>query len=714
MEILPPLLSPDWYRVAHMRPRLRAGVRVSRQTVRGETWYVLSDPISGRHHRFNDIAYGLIGSCDGRSSLDAIWSARVNVHGDQAPSQAEAIRVVAQAFAAHLFVGDVAPDALAIVKAQQREQGRRRRQQINPLALRVPLWDPDRFLSEHVDKVAWLFSRAAAWVIGSVVLLGAVMLMLNAEALGAYAQRELGTGRMWLTMWLAYPVLKGLHEMAHAFAVKVHDGDVHQVGITLLMLTPMPYVDASASVAFADKHKRIAVAGAGIVVEALLAALACAVWLVLEAGVLKDLAFAVVFVGVVSTLLVNGNPLMRFDGYHVLCDAAELPNLALRSSGYWQYLIKRHGFGLARVRHPSRAPGERRWLLAYAPLAWCFRAAMLGVLTALAAQWHAALGFGVLMVGLWTLALQPAWAALRWIFTSPELRGARARAGLTSLASAALLGALAVGLPLPQRTHAPGVVWLPDDAVARLGTDGFLEEFFVADGQQVAAGAPIARLRNEPLQVELARVQAQLERQQVERALQFEQDARRASDADDALLRLDAERARLAERVAGLTVRAGVAGRVVMDAEKVRLGQYLAQGEVIAQVLPSGAPMVRVLVRNEDIALVRERPGEISVELADAPGAMLASLSSAVPQASVHLPTRALGEASGGNIALDVSDPSGRTAREPHFQLDLKLQGTTEARVGVRARVTFRHGEASAAELATRFLRQSLLRHFER
>jgi putative peptide zinc metalloprotease protein len=177
-----PLLSPDWYRIAHMRPRLRSGVRVSRQTVRGEAWYVLSDPISGRHHRFNDIAYGLIGSCDGSASIDEIWSARVTAQGDDVPAQAEAIRVFAQAFAANLFVGDIAPDALAIVRAQQRAQGLRRRAQLNPLALRVPLWDPDRFLDAHVRKVAWLFSFAARVVVGLLMALGALLLLLNAAA----------------------------------------------------------------------------------------------------------------------------------------------------------------------------------------------------------------------------------------------------------------------------------------------------------------------------------------------------------------------------------------------------------------------------------------------------------------------------------------------------------------------------------------------------
>lgn len=708
-----PLLSPDWYRIAHMRPRLRSGVRVSRQTVRGEAWYVLSDPVSGRHHRFNDIAYGLIGACNGGASIDEIWSARVTAQGDDAASQAEAIRVFAQAFAANLFVGDIAPDALAIVRAQQRSQGLRRRAQLNPLALRVPLWDPDRFLDAHVGKVAWLFSLSARVVVGLLIALGALLLLLHADAVTGFAQRELGSGRMLLTLWLVYPVLKGLHEMAHAFACKVHGGEVHEVGITLLMLTPVPYVDASASAAFADKRRRIDVAAAGIVVEALLASLALMLWLLLEPGLLQHIAFAVVFVGALSTLLVNGNPLLRFDGYYVLCDAAELPNLAARSKRYWAYLAQRYGLRIAAAPHPGSARGERPWLLAYAPLAWLLRVVLLTLLAVLAAQWHAGLGLAVLALGLWACLLKPAWAMLRWVVAAPELRGGeRPRAVFAALAGAALVAGLAWGLPLPQRTYAPGVVWLPDDAIARLASDGFVEQFYVQDGKRVEAGTPIARLSNEPLQLELAQLRLAIERQQVERALQFAVDARRAADADDELRRLTAEHERLAQRVEALTVKAGLAGRVVIDSERVRIGQYLPQGEVIAQVLPAGAPMVRALVRNEDIALVRERPGLIEVQLAHADGVRHALLDNVVPQASTQLPTRSLGEAAGGSIALDASDPSGRTAREPHFQFDVKLQGNGDARIGARALVTFRHGEASAAELVGRFLRQSFLRHF--
>lgn len=710
-----PLLSPDWYRIAHMRPRLRAGVRVSRQQVRGETWFVLSDPVSGRHHRFNDIAYGLIGRCDGQASLDEIWANRVDAEGDNAPSQAETIRVFVQAFGANLFVGDVTPDAAAIVRAHGKLEDKRRRAALNPLSFKVPLWDPDAFLSEHVHRVAWLFSRPAAIVGGLLITLGALLLALNAEAVSAFAQRELGSGRMLLMMWLAYPVCKALHELAHAFAVKVYGGDVHEIGASLLLLTPLPYVDASASVAFSDKRRRVVVAAAGIVVEALLASIALVLWLLLEPGLARDLAFAVVVVGALSTIVVNGNPLLRFDGYHVLCDALELPNLAQRSLQYWHYLLKRRLLGLRHVYFGSRAAGERPWLIAYAPLSWAYRSALLVLLALMVANWNGTLGLFALACAAWLVLGKPAWSTLRWVSQSAELNGARGRAALLTGVSALVLGGLAFGVPLPQRSHAPGVVWLPDDAQLRLASDGFVESFRVEDGDAVQAGSLIAVLHNPILHAELAQVEAELRRRQVERALRFENDAQGALAAEDEIAKLNAQRDRLVQRIDGLAVRAGVAGRVVIDPRHVVVGQYVRQGELLGHVLPGAPPLVRALVRNEDIALVRERPGRISVAFAQADLAPAhATLDGAVPQATTHLPTPALGDLAGGSAALDSSDVSGKTARAPHFQFDLRLTADTPAHIGTRVLVTFLHGEASAAELVARFVRQSFLRFFER
>jgi len=709
------LLSPHWYRVAYLKPRLRTGVRISRQQVRGQTWYVLTDPVSGRHHRFNGLAYALIAGCDGQLTIDDLWAQRVDAEVDDAPTQAQAIEVFAQAFSANLLGGDVAPDAGGVMKAQGKRRAQRRRAALNPLAFKLPLWDPDRFLDAQVHRFAWCFGAGARWFFCALLALGALLLAWNFADLSRAAATQLGHGRMLILLWIAYPIVKALHEMSHAFAVKAFGGEVHELGVTMLMLTPVPYVDASASIAFEDKGQRAAVGAAGIVAELLLAALALALWLLLEPGLLRDAAFAVAFIGGVSTLMINGNPLLRFDGYHVLCDCMELPNLAQRSQRLWQALAKRIALGRAPEAAENARGSERAWLIAYSPASWLYRGVLTLALALAVADWNAWLGLALLALSAWWMLAGPIVAALRWLFASGEVHGQRFRAmalGSSALAACALL---AFALPLPHRTLAPAVVWLPDEALVRPQVDGFIEQLLVRDGQQVQAGAPLMRLANEPLRLSLQRVQAELQQQQVEHFAAVDSDALRAGMAADRVAALTAEQVRLAERVAALDVRAATSGRVAIDARRLVVGQYVQQGQIAAHVLPPGAPLVRAAVANEDIALVRSRPGQIDVALAHAGGdTVAAQWLRSVPRASTELITPALGERAGGPIALDPSDREGRHAQEPRFEVELRLPEGVTAHVGARAWVRFRHGEATLAELATQFVRRSFLRHFKR
>lgn len=709
------LLSPHWYRVAYLKPRLRSGVRISRQQVRGQTWYVLTDPVSGRHHRFNGLAYALIAGCDGQLTIDDIWARRVDADGDDAPTQAQAIEVFAQAFGANLLAGDVAPDAGGVMKAQGKRRAQRRRGALNPLAFKLPLWDPDRFLDAQVHRLRWCFGATARWLLLALLTVAGLLLAANFGELSRATATQLGHGRMLILLWIAYPIVKALHELAHAFAVKAYGGEVHEMGVTLLLLTPVPYVDASASIAFEDKRKRVVVGAAGIAAELLLASAALVLWLLLEPGLPRDAALAVLFIGGVSTLLINGNPLLRFDGYHVLCDALELPNLAQRSQRVWQALGKRLALGRAPDSAENVRGSERAWLIAYAPASWLCRGLLTLGLALAVADWNAWLGLALLGLAAWWMGAGPLLAALRWLFASGEVYGRRLRAAALGSSALAACLLLAFVMPLPHLTRAPAVVWLPDEALVRPQVDGFIVQLLVHDGQQVNAGTPLLSLANEPLRLQLQRVQAELQQQQVEHFAAVDGDALRAGMAADRVAALTAERDRVAERVAALEVRAATSGRVAVDTRRLVVGQHLQQGQVAAHVLPPGAALVRALVANEDIALVREQPGRIEVALAHAGGDTApAQWLRSVPRASTELTTPALGERAGGPIALDPSDREGKQALEPRFEVELRLPEGVTAHVGARAWVSFRHGEATPAELATQFLRRSFLRHFKR
>lgn len=705
-----PLLSPNWYRVSGLRPRLRAGVTVARHKVRGETWVVLTDPVSGQHHRFDTPAWALLAGCDGRRTLDEIWAARCDA--DIAPTQEEALRIVGQAFSANLLLGDVPPEASAVMRARRRERAQRRKGGINPLAFRVPLWDPDAFLGRHVRACAWLFSRGTFAVLVCVVMAALLLLAVRGAEFATHAAQLAGSTRFWLLGWLVYPLLKALHELAHAFAVKRHGGEVHAIGVTLLLLVPVPYVDASAAVAFADKRKRAVVAAAGIAVELALAAIALVLWALLEPGWARDIAVAVVLIGGVSTLLVNGNPLLRFDGYHVATDLLELPNLATRSALWWRTLLRR-AHGAAAAQPLQAAPGERGWLIAYAPLSLAMQALLMGAAVVVLARWSGHAAAAVALIALWLMVLGPLLRGLWWVLQSPELHGSRARALGTALAATAAVMTLLTAAPLPSRSHAPGLVWLPDDAFVRTRSEGFVEAIEARDGVRVEAGAVIARLSDDSLGARLQGVRSELERERIEFALRFGSDALASMQAADRIARLEAESRELQQRHDGLTVRAPRAGRLVLDAQRLRVGQYMRQGDLLAQVLPDGEPLVRAYVANDDIARITAAGTTVEVTLADGGADWTARLTPPGSAAGRALPSAALGEAAGGSIALDPSDATGRTAAEPRLQLELHLPPQAQAPIGARVLVTFDHGHAGLIELATQSLRRLFLRQFD-
>ena len=312
--------------VAELSPQLRRHTETFSQLYRGERWYVLRDLASGRHLRFNGQAYELIGRLDGECTVQEIWDQLLETQGDSALTQDEVIQILTQLFAIDALKSGLPADAKALFRRFQQEQRLRRQRAImNPLSIRVPLLDPDRFLNRFLPWVDPLFSKAgiAAWLM--VVGFAALLTLVNFQPLTSAVDLDIISPANLPLMALMYVIIKTLHEFAHAFTVKRWGGEVHEMGITLLVFVPIPYVDASAAWGFRDKHKRALVGAVGILSELFLAALALFIWLSVEPGLIKDAALNAFLIGTVSTILFNANPLLRFDGYYVLQDLIEIP-----------------------------------------------------------------------------------------------------------------------------------------------------------------------------------------------------------------------------------------------------------------------------------------------------------------------------------------------------------------------------------------------------
>ncbi|MCU0946595.1 MAG: hypothetical protein MUF65_14710, partial [Rubritepida sp.] len=178
-----------------------------------------------------------------------------------------------------------------------------------------------------------------------------------------------------------------------------------------------------------------------------LAAIACLLWVQAEPGPLRALLFNVMLIAGVSTLLFNGNPLLRFDGYYVLMDLIEVPNLDTRAKKYWLYLLQRHGFGAHRAESPVEAPGERAWLLGYGALAFVYRIAVMFAIALLVATQFLVVG---VLLAIWSVAQMLVWPlikGLRFVAASPALGDVRRRAVAVTAAGTALAAILLLAVP---------------------------------------------------------------------------------------------------------------------------------------------------------------------------------------------------------------------------------------------------------------------------
>ena len=713
--------SANWYRVASVRPRLAPQVRVQRQVYRGVPWYVLFDPINQRTLRLTPQAWHVVSRMDGSRTLQSLWDDAVSALGREAPPQGDLIQLLAQLHEADALLSDALPD----MDELQRRRDRHRRETwqrnlLNPLSIRLRLWDPDAFLARTLPAVSWLFSRRGALLWLVLCLPALVLAVQHWAALTHGGAEKLLSANTLLTLLVLYPLVKGLHELAHAWAAKAGGAEVHDMGLMFLVFAPMPYVDASGSSAFPDKRRRALVAAAGMLTELLLAALALYVWLTVEPGMLRSAAYGVMVIGGLSTLLFNGNPLLRYDGYFVLCDLIEAPNLAQRSNQFWAWWVKRRVFGLQQAQPPMATPGERWWFAFYAPLSLAYR---IGITVGIALFLGREYLYAGLAVGLWGLVVMLVWPLLKganYVLNSSELLGKRARpmAITGGLVAALIVGAALV--PAPLTTYAQGVVWPDENAQLRSAQAGFVAQVSLVNGQTVRAGDVAAVIVNDQLATDRDAALAREERQRrtwlqafagvgaqreaghgrVAAAVQHDewQQAREASaHANDQLQRL----AVVAQR----------AGRVELMRPEDLPGRWLKKGDLLGYVATGEAPTVRVVVTQDDIDLVRASLASIEVRLSGQLAQVLpARLLREVPGGDDSLPSSALAVEGGGLIVVDGRDPRRPRALSRVFQFDLALPvEAAGALIGERAHVRFVHAHEPLALQAWRRLRQTLL-----
>ncbi len=707
------LFSPMWYRVAQLKPRLAGHVRVRRHQYRGRTWYVLHDPVSGRFHRFNSTAYLLIGLMDGTHCLEDIWQAACDKLGDDLPTQDEVLLLLAQLHRADLLRVAVRPDMRELLNRFLLIRQRQRRAALrSPFAIRIPLFDPDRFL-DFTDGIGkWLFSplAAVAWMMTVGVAL--ILAAMNWPVLTANLADRVFSLENLTIIWLVYPVIKGLHELGHAWAIKRQGGEVHEIGIMFLVFIPVPYVEGSSAAAFERKADRMLVGGAGILVELLLAAVAMFIWYTVPAGALHAVCFNIMLIAGVSTVLFNGNPLLRFDAYYILADWLELPNLYGDSRRYIGYWTRRYLFGLD-AASPATTLSEALWFGVYGVAAFIYRI----FITLKIALFVAGKFFTVgVLLAFWALGANivlPLVKATGRLFSDPAIKACRGRVWL-SVAFLMLTGGLLLfKLPLAHTTIAQGVVWSPEESRVFARADGFVTQVMAVPGQTVARGDVLLVCANDTLVFEKRTLQARLTEFKARYTAARLEDRTQAKILQDELARLQAQMARVGQLLDDLTVRSHRDGVFLLPDAADLVGVFVRRGTPLGLVVDQTRPALRAVVTQDEIDRIRRRVETVRVRFAGAlHDPMDARIVKEVPAATRLLPSMALSLEGGGPFALDPQAAGEPRVLENLFVVELNLIRQRPSRIGERVYVRFEHPAQPLVPQYYQQIRRLLLRRF--
>lgn len=708
------LFSQSWYLVADLKVRLRRHAVIHRHLYRNQLWYVLQDFVTGQFHRFSPEAYEIIGMMDGKKDLQQIWLLACDKLGDDMPSQDEIISLVSKLFRANVLQSDLPPD---IDNLQNRHKTIARKQLLqklkSPLSIRIPLCDPEAFLNATVAGFKPVFSKGGLFVWLALVVYAVILAGIHFDSLTSnLSDRVLSVENILLTL-LVYPVVKFIHEMGHAYAVKRWGGEVHEMGIMFLVFFPVPYVDASAASAFRNKYQRMVVGASGIMVEGAVAALAMILWASLEPGVARAVAFNTMLIAGVSTLLFNGNPLLRFDAYYVLADYLEIPNLAVRGNQQLGYFIKRYAFGIRDVDSLASSKRESGWLVGYSVAAYVYRMIVMVAISIFVATQYFIVGTLLAAWSIYMSIVGPTARVLMKPFKDPSLVIRRQRVLTVAGAVLGLLLLLLVLIPFPYATYSQGVLSAPENTYVRTDVAGFVGSINAQSGQQVTPGDSLLQVRATDLNVEVKVLQAQLKEAKFRyKAAQL--DRTEAALAREVVNYTQQKLDRELLKQAALDIVSPNSGVFVLPNAENLSGQYVDRGEVLGYVIDVDKLPVTVMVAEDYIDHVHHDSRSIELRLvSDRNQVFEGSIERVFPASTQQLPSQVLTTDGGGPIALNPNSAEQPESVGHYFKVEVSAPDVPKRRLNERVYVLFNHSPEPLVYRWYRSLRRMFLRQLD-
>lgn len=490
--------------------RMRPDLTAEKHRYQGRVYWVVKEPVGLNYFRFQEEEYAILQMLDGRTSLDDLKAGFEARFPPQKIGVEELQQFIGMLHRSGLIIANV-PGQGKQLKLRRDERWRKEwlGKLSNILSIRFKGIDPDRLLEWMHPKLKWMYTRTAVFCCAVLALSALSLVLVQFEVF----QSKLPTFHQFFNLknaiWLsiALGVTKVIHEFGHGLTCKHFGGECHEMGVMVLVLTPCLYCNVSDSWMLPNKWHRIAIGAGGMYIEVVIASICTFIWWFTEPGMLNHLCLSTMFVCSVSTLMFNSNPLLRYDGYYILADLVEIPNLRQKATdilnrklGYWC-------LGLEQPDDPFLPERNQMFFALYSIAAAIYRwVVVFSILWFLYEIWKPyrleIIGQIIGVASLYSLLIQPLWKLGKFFYVPGRIEKVKKPRMYATLGVLAAAAAAVMFIPLPHRVYCTLEVQPRDAKSIYVSVPGELDEVFVKPGDRVEPEAKLARLEN--LDVDLA------------------------------------------------------------------------------------------------------------------------------------------------------------------------------------------------------------------
>lgn len=501
--------------------RVRPDLQARKQRYQGRIYWVVKDPVALQYFRFEEEEFAILQMLDGESSLDEIAEQFEREFPPQTIRTEELQQFIGMLHRSGLVLADAGGQGL---KLKERRDERKKKERLalvsNVLSIRFKGFDPERILNflYSLAPIRWFFSTPAFIFCIFLCLSAATLVLVNFDTFQSRLPsfNAFFSAENWLLMGSVLAVTKVLHEFGHGLSCKHFGGECHEMGVMFLVLTPCLYCNVSDSWMLPNRWHRAAIGAAGMYVEVVLASICTFIWWFTNPDTLmNNICLNIMFVSSVSTILFNANPLLRYDGYYILSDLMEIPNLRQKASSILSRKLGKLCLGLEEQEDPFLPKRNKGMFALYAVASAIYRwVVVLSILWFLNQVFEPyglkVIGQLIAMTAVWGLVGQPLWKLYKFLKVPGRLaKVKRARMYATAAILIAAIVAV-VQIPLPTTVQVPLVVQSLGSETVYVVAPGILREVYVAPGDQVTAGQPLAKLENLENEVLIARLEGKI------------------------------------------------------------------------------------------------------------------------------------------------------------------------------------------------------------